>query len=121
MSITTQIKMTVMSDAWEIKSRIDRIENLGHLIEKSEAEVKRCSNDFSPESASIYKTLRERLREIVVLEKELDNHFGWGSKDKFYKDRIVTGVYDGILNGLYEKGTRNYERWQKELDRDANM
>ncbi len=106
MSIITKIKMRVMSEQWEVKYREDRIKNLERLIKKSTADVARCNDDFSPESASIYKTLRERLKEIDDLEDELDV-LGWGSKDKYRKDKIVAGVYDDILNGLYEKGGRN--------------
>ncbi len=106
MSVITKIKMRVMSLRWEVKSREDRIKNLERLIKKSAADVKQCSDDYSPESASMYKTLRERLKEIDDLENELEA-LDWGLKDKYRKDKIVAGVYDDILNGLYEKGGRN--------------
>ncbi len=112
MGIITNIEMGVMSKRWEVKSREDRIENLEHLIEKSVADITRCKDDFSPESASIHKTLRERLIEINDLEREIQA-FDRGLKNKYRKDKSTIGVYDDILNGLYEKGTTNYEIWQK--------
>ncbi len=94
MSISTQVKMAAMSDEWEIKYREDRLKTLDCLIEKSVAEAIRCKDDFSPESASIYKTIRERLKEIDDLENELDPS-GWAQRTNAEKMK------------LYYKGDKN--------------